>query len=122
MATLGRAAPTSWWSRRSATPGRPAASPRGRDRTRADRVDWTADRRPLLVYSGLLVGDRFFATQAEQRLQVLGAHFGDPGLAGADDGFGKLDFAFDKLVERFFEGTGADVLVHLDVARLADSE
>src|SRR6185437_16802879 len=67
--------------------------------------------------SRVVLGNSLFATQPEQLTQVVGAHLGDPGFAGAHDGLGQRHFALDQVVERLFESPGTDVFVYLDVAR-----
>src|SRR5262245_38687715 len=63
-----------------------------------------------------------FLAQAEEVLELLGGQLGQPILAGPDDGAGDLALVLDHLVNLFLEGPHADVLVHLDVLFLADSE
>src|SRR5690349_20618023 len=63
-----------------------------------------------------------FPAQGEEALQLLVGEFGQPALAGADDAGGDLLLALDHLVDLLFQGAGAQKLVHLHVAGLADAE
>src|SRR5262250_2169468 len=68
-----------------------------------------------------LLTDRSFG-QGEQVAKVAGGQFGQPALAVGDDEVGERLFLLDHFIDFLFEGAGADELVYLHRAFLADPE
>ena len=74
----------------------------------------TANRKPLSLNP--------LAPQREQIAQLVGRQLGDPVLAGADDLLAEAELALDHLIDALLKRAQRHELVHLHMARLADTE
>src|SRR6516162_690283 len=83
----------------------PPLAARGRERGKNSR------------YHMALISNRFLP-QGEQVFQLRVGKLGQPPLAGADHAGGHVALALDLLLQC----TGAEKLMHLDVARLSDAK
>ena len=63
-----------------------------------------------------------FPPQLDQIAEIFCTHLGQPTFAAANNGFDKPFFTFDHLINLFFQRTHGNILMHLNITLLPNSE